>query len=311
MDYILNTEDEKAEKFDQPAEKAEQILQNLRKAYVDIHDNQLSMAIQRVQKEDNRKEPKFQIGDRVWCWKKHNPHKMEWRYRGPYVIAGRKEHSNSYIIETGETANGVKKTQNMSVRHLRLFQPYDERILDTAPQWVNEDSETGILEEQGESKREEEELKLPDTITVGSFAIIPYWHWNDIKEDKLPFGVVRIESYDEKTDKVVVRRYGNTDQDPIFGVQRPGWIDSSTTKGRTDYKETLTKKAHKKHYVAYTNDVQTPKITTTIDIYAVAHLYIHGFTLTPDKTIPTKVLKHLAKNEWFTKFEPHPFEYEE
>ena len=211
---------------------------------------------------------------------------------------------------------GQKKTQNMSVRHLRLFRPYDERILDTAPQWVNEEEEIGILEEQGERNSQalqEEELKLPDKVKEGTFAIIPYWHWNDIKEDKLPFGVVRIEKHDEKTDKVIVRRYGNTDQDPIFGVQRPGWIDTSTTsyRGKTDYKEKVTKKNRKKHYVPYTNDVRTPKVTTTIEMYAVAHLYIHGFELTEDKTIPTKVLRHLAKNEWFTKFEPHPFEYEE
>ena len=311
MDYILNEEEEK-EEMKGVDKQAEQILQNLQKAYVDIHNNQLSMAIQRVQKEDNKKEPTFQIGDKVWCWKRYNPHKMEWRYRGPYVIVGRKANSNSYIIETGENAAGQKQTQNMSVRHLRLFRPYDERILDTSPQWVNETEELGILEEKGErNSQEEEELHLPDEVQTGTFAIVPYWHWNDIKEDKLPFGVVRIESYDKNTDKVIVRRYGNTDQDPIFGVQRPGWIDTSTARGRTDYKETLTKQSHKKHYVPYTNDVRTPKVTTTIDIYAVAHLYIHGFELTEDKTIPTKVLRHLAKNEWFTKFEPHPFEYEE
>ena len=55
---------------------------------------------------------------------------MEWRYRGPYVVVGRKDNSNSYIIDMGENKNGEKKTQNMSVRHLRLFKPYDERILD-------------------------------------------------------------------------------------------------------------------------------------------------------------------------------------
>ena len=312
MDYILNKEETEEEKdCEDQGEKAEQILQNLRKAYKDIHQNQLSMAIQRIQQDDNKKEPTFQIGDRVWCWKKHNPRKMEWRYRGPYVIVGRKDNSNSYIIDMGENKDGEKKTQNMSVRHLRLFKPYDERILDTSPQWVNEEEEIGILEEKGERKENVEvELKLPDEVKEGTFAIIPYWHWNDIKADKLPFGVVRIEKYDKNTDKVIVRRYGNTDQDPIFGVQRPGWIDTSTTRGKTDYKEKLTKATHKKNYVPYTNDVRTPKVTTTIDIYAVAHLYIHGFELTTDRTIPSKVLKHLSKNEWFTQFEPHPFEYD-
>jgi hypothetical protein len=63
----------------------------------------------------------------------------------------------------------------MSVRHLRLFRPYDERILDTAPQWVNEEEEIGILEKQGERNSqvlEEEELKLPDKVKEGTFAII-------------------------------------------------------------------------------------------------------------------------------------------
>jgi hypothetical protein len=81
--------------------------------------------------------------------------------------------------------------------------------------------------------------------------------------------------------------------------------------GKQTTKKKSQKKNHKKHYVPYTNDVRTPKVTTTIEMYAVAHPYIHGFELTEDKTIPTKVLRHLAKNEWFTKFEPHPFEYEE
>ena len=64
---------------------------------------------------------------------------------------------------------------------------------------MNEEEEIGILEEKGERKENVEvELKLPDKVKEGTFAIIPYWHWNDVKEDKLPFGVVRIEKYDER-----------------------------------------------------------------------------------------------------------------
>ena len=76
----------------------------------------------------------------VWLWKKHSPSKLDWRFVGPHKILS-KTNDSSYIVEIEEHKDRVGRTikritKNVSVRHIRPYNPWTEDLQDTSPQWM-------------------------------------------------------------------------------------------------------------------------------------------------------------------------------
>ena len=172
--------------------------------------------------------------------------------------------------------------------------------------WVereDDEEENPRLEELivRDSSSDEKSSILPRNLKEDTFAIVPYWEWHDVKNDNLPFTVVKIlEVKEDGTAKV--RRYGNIDGE-LLGPQKTGWFDKVSKK--IDYIQ-----KQKRNYIEYTNFINTPKYKSEHVFYPHSFL-VHGFELTNRKTIPIYVLKILARNEWLTSFKPNPFIFQE
>ena len=113
--------------------------------------------------------------------------------------------------------------------------------------------ELNIPEEEKKTEENNTEEKESSEINPGEmkgdFLICPYWEWDDILQDKIPFSVVKIIEHKDN-DTYIIRRYGNNNND-VFGVQRPGWIQHKTR--RIQYTQQITK--NKRQWIEYTNDI--------------------------------------------------------
>ena len=222
---------------------------------------------------------------------------------------------DNYIIYVGDYKSKTKSHEkgdphykNVTVRHLRHYKLFDDELLDTSPQWiVRGENEEGYpmleidIQEEKEGKEEKEDDSEEVIEMKGDFAICPYWEWNDISEDKMPFSVVKILSkIDER--HYIVRRYGNNNNDAV-GVQKPGWIHRGTRK--VQYVEKISR--DKKLWVEYTNAINEENFKTKHTIWDHSIYGQMRFELTDRKTVPIEVLKVLEKEKYIRNYEPSPF----
>ena len=129
----------------------------------------------------------------------------------------------------------MAKRKNVSSRHLRLYQPFNDRFEDTAPQWLLED----------EDQKQERSHAQPSKLSEGMYCIVPHYCWIDVEADGLPFAVGVVEKIDENKNNVQIRRFGN-DSGDVYGLQKPGWlhIRSKTAKPKCEYRKTRKDKDH-------------------------------------------------------------------
>lgn len=231
LEIILNMEEEK---FSSKSEHTNTILQSFKDAYVEIYNNQLNMAIHNAKKNLNRQDISFEPGQLVWAWRKYAPHKLENRYNGPYKIHS-KVNDNSYLITLHEREDGIKETKKVSITHLHPYDPHDDNIFDTSPQFIYDTDETDIW-------------KSPPIHTPDTFCIVPAYAYHEIEEMKLPFVAGKILS-SSRTD-LTIQLFLNTSKDPT-GELCPGFVDIGTNQraSRTYYKT----KPKQKSDIPYTN----------------------------------------------------------
>lgn len=279
LDFILNTGEEK---FATLAEYNDSMIKHLKDAWDIMNDNQIQMALQNTKHDDALKDMQFAVGDNVWVWRKHAPNKLEYRFDGPHRITA-KLADNSYEIEIAERVEEGRtyaaKRKNVSSRHLRLYQPFDDRIEDTAPRWLLEDS-----------KSQEQPKPRPPRLEEGMYCIVPHYCWIDVELEGLPFCLGVVEKIDRDNNNVQIRRYGN-DSNDIYGLQKPGWlhIKSKTAKPKCEYRKT---RKDKDHY-PYTSSFRIEgKMTYDYPIRLDWILYF-GFELEND-TIPEHILRQLS-----------------
>jgi hypothetical protein len=308
LDYILDKVDER--RFTEVTEYTEQIIIQLRDTYIHMRQNQINMALANTKPKENKIDPNYTPGDMVWVWRRYKPKKLEWRYEGPHTITKR-NNTISYDVTVGtyktnrpatatkpKRNKGDQKIKTVTIRHLRPYSPFEEGVWDTSPQWLDDDnphtSITDILTRPKPIQQLEEK----------QFAILPYWAWGDVLDDKTPFTLVQILQIvgEGKNKHIIIRRYGNTKLDPL-GPQRPGWIDTATKNRRTDYRT-----QPKKKYVAYTNDIDQLNLKTKHKLFP-DDLICSGFDLDKDQQIPTDVLTILGQHEYFRQFKDNPFKY--
>ena len=324
MDMILNGEKD-IPKYDKVNDYIEVIKAGMKEAYMIMHQNQVRMTIKRLDERAENKTEEYKKGDLVWMWKKHSPNKLEYRYQGPYIIHEKLDDDN-YRIYVGDYKSktrshniGDPHYKTVTVRHIRHYQPFEDQLIDTSPQWITRDEkeegypllELNIPEEKKAGEENIEEKKVNEVVREmkGDFLICPYWEWSDISQDRMPFSVVKvIEHKDNGT--YVIRRYGNNNSD-VFGVQRPGWIHRGTRK--IQYVQKITK--NKNQWIEYTNDIDEEGFTTRHTLWEhsfCTHSEVQlKFELTDKRTIPIHILKYLEHNEYIRNYEFNPFTLED
>jgi hypothetical protein len=247
-----------------------------------MNENQIQMALQNTRHDDKLVDLQFTPGDNVWVWRKHSPSKLEYRFDGPHRIIS-KLGDNSYEIEIAERIEGDRtyaaRRKNVSSRHLRLYQPFDDRFDDTAPRWLVEE-ESGKLENKN---------VLPSELKEGMYCIVPHC-WIDVEADGLPFCLGMVDKVEKDSNNVHVRRFGN-DTGDVYGLQKPGWlhIKSKTAKPKCEYRKS---RKDKDHY-PYSSSFKIPgKMTYDYPIRLDWILYF-GFELQND-IIPEYILRKLS-----------------
>jgi hypothetical protein len=326
MDMILNGEKE-IPKYDKVSDYIEVIKTAMKEAYMIMHQNQINMTIKRLDGRAENKTEEYKKGDLVWMWKKHAPNKLEYRYQGPYIIHEKLDDDN-YRIYVGNYKSRTKKHnigdphyKTVTVRHIRHYQPFEDQLIDTSPQWITREEkdegypllELNIPEEEKKTEENNTEEKESSEINPGEmkgdFLICPYWEWDDILQDKIPFSVVKIIEHKDN-DTYIIRRYGNNNND-VFGVQRPGWIHHKTR--RIQYTQQITK--NNNQWLEYTNDINKDGFKTQHTLWRdsfCSHSEVHlRFELTDKKTIPLHIMKCLERNEYIRNFEFNPFSLED
>ena len=200
---------------------------------------------------------------------------------GPHKVK-RQLSQNSYEIEIAAKTVGNKnyaaKTKNVSTRHLRPYQPFDDNFDDTSPKWIVNDDD---LDEN-----------TPTEMKAGMYCIIPHYCWIDIENDNMPFCLGKVEHIDKTNNNVQIRRYGNNTHD-IYGFQQPGWlhVKSRTTSPKSEYRKTQKSKEHS----PYTSKFNIKgKMNYDYPIRLDWILYF-GFEL-KNGTIPENILRKLSND---------------
>jgi hypothetical protein len=286
MNYMLNMDEKK---YDSNFGYTEDILKTFREVYVHIHENQKAQAIANMRL-NKKKYIAYKVGDIVNVWNKHSPGKLDWRFRGPFVIE-KKNNDNSYTVKLGQYKTGPNKGQdirkNVSVRHLQLYQPFSDKILDTSTS-----NEEAVAENSQAWDHDD-----PDTIEKDTFCIIPFWGWSEIQNepDTLWSTAKILEVHDKKTTgkdhtTLLVHRYGH-DSGNSTEKQRPGWINKHSRKHRyrADPEGQFT--------IPYTNSFATPNFKYEYEIRAEDIVY-HGFHLTREGHVPPEILERIENNIW-------------
>ena len=290
LDFILNT---KEEKFATVQEYTQSITGKLHTAYKHMHDNQTKMALKNQRYDERKTIQDYTPGQFVWIWKKHAPTKLEWRFEGPHTVVS-KTNANSYVVKIDTHMNRAGSiiqatTKNVSIRHLRPYNPWTKDLANTSPQWMIDTQE------------DPDSNPITRNIEVGDYCIVPCYTMYEIEATlKQPFLVGQVETT-SRTD-CTIRLFGNNDLDP-YGPQLPGWIEltrpkdtSSSTQytARCDFRT-----IGKPDYIPYSSHMSvTDKYFHHTKIAPHLILY-YGFQLDPlTKKTPPHILKRISQDEW-------------
>jgi hypothetical protein len=276
LEIILNMDDQK---FDDQQEHTRTILKSFRDAYVDIHTNQLNMALHNAKKNANRQDVTFHPGQMVWVWRKHSPQKLENRFDGPYKVQG-KINDNSYIVEIGVDENEQPITKKVSITHLHPYDPNDDTIFDTSPQYIYDNNETELW-------------KSPTHHQEDTFAIIPSYAWAEVEAFKLPWMLGKIVN--STRTRLQLQLFCNKKRD-LVGQQHPGFVDigTSTHTSRSYFEKSIRSGPN---HILYTNYMNHKHYKYEYNIDP-THIHIHGFQLTNENTIPDTVLRVIDRDRW-------------
>jgi hypothetical protein len=306
LDYLMSSQKEE-QKFKDNTEYAKAIVEAFREAYEEMHQNQVQQSIRNMRY--NNKEPiQYNVGDFVYSWKRYKPGKLDWRYQGPFEVV-EKITEQTYKLMIGKYKTGVEKGnpkyKQVTIRHLRPYNPFDDDIGDTSPSLV-EDEEKEVIEEKqnqvehNQQNEEEQEVELKE----GMMVIIPYWGWSDIDEQSKfcaakVIGFATIGEGEEQKRITIIHRYGN-DQNNYFHAQKPAYITKRKTNGKIEYRHT---KQPKEKEIQYTNYIKRNtngmNIEYEYDIEQKNIIY-RGYILTSQDKLPDHILRKISKNEWLT-----------
>ena len=245
----------------------------------------------------------YEVGDRVYVWRKHDPQKLDWRHDGPHTIV-EKRSDQSYRVEVGTYKStekkGEKKYKVVSIRHLRTFNPFDDDHDDTSPTLIEEEDNP---EPQEESKNaasnptvvpwEEQPIVK---VEVGMMVLVPYWAWSEVQNENLPFTVAKILKTNTQIgdkEEVLVHRCGN-DNNSYHHAQKPGFVYRKKGEEFTMHRYSA---KPKDGYIPYWNNFTIGGVTHEYRILASELLQV-GFTLTAGGKLPDTVLEFVRKSEW-------------
>jgi hypothetical protein len=303
------------QKFENNTEYAKMIVETFREAYEEMHKNQVQQSIRNM-KYNNKEAVDYTVGDLVYAWRRYKPGKLDWRYNGPYEVV-EKVSEQTYRLKIGKYKTGKdkgkEKFKQVTVRHLRPYNPFDDEIGDTSPSLVEDEEK--VIEQQQEPEQKnhdntqevieaEEEQQEVLELKEGMMVIIPYWGWADVREED-KFCAAKVVGFktivEQGTEKkfTIVHRYGN-DQANYYHTQKPAYIRAKKAGRGTEYTHT---KKPKEGDVPYTNDIASNPITK----YKGYQYYIErknilyaGYTLTASDKLPDNILQKISKNEWLT-----------
>ena len=315
LDHLMTTQIEE-QKFADNTEYAKAIVETFREAYEEIHKNQVHQSIRNMKHNEN-KEVKYNVGDFVYSWRKHDPQKLDWRYHGPYQIV-EKITAQTYKLKTGQYKSGPEKGKDkfkqVTVRHLRHYNPFDDDIGDTSPSLVEDEQHTDSKNQpqqevqQNHNKNQQCELEEENQETLelkeGMMVIIPFWGWSDIREEDkfcaakvVGFRTIKQKHVDQRF--TIVHRYGN-DNANFYHALKPAYIRAKKRGDGTEF--THTKKPQVGD-IPYTNYIQgtVGKKTVNYDYFIEdKNIIYRGYTLTMSGKLPDSILQKISKNPWLT-----------
>ena len=314
LDYLMSTQIEE-QKFEDNTEYAKAIVEAFREAYEEMNKNQVNQSIRNM-RYNNNEAVEYNVGDFVYSWRRYKPGKLDWRYHGPYEIV-EKISAQTYKLKIGKYKSGKdkgkEKFKQVTVRHLRPYNPFDDDIGDTSPVMVEDEeqpveevkSQQQIQETQDksqENKGEEEEENLD--LVEGMMVIVPYWGWADVREEDkfcaakvIGFKTIMEKGVEQKF--TIIHRYGN-DQANYYHALKPAYIRNKKTGVGTEYTHT---KKPKEGDVPYTNDI-VPNASKKYKGYQYyiepKNIIYRGYKLTASDKLPENILQKISKNEWLT-----------
>ena len=292
LDFILNTTEEQ---FNSIQEYTESITGKLHETYKHMHANQTKMALKNKRYDERKTVSDYKAGESIWLWKKHSPSKLDWRFVGPHKIIS-KTNDSSYIVEIEQHKDRLgrtiqRTTKNVSVRHLRPYNPWTEDLADTSPQWMLD------LNKEDENEHHND----PKILATGQFCIIPCYAMTDIEQTlKTPFLLGKIEKLTRSDCQV--RLYGNNDLNAL-GPQHPGWVHLTKPKphqnqqkwsARIDFRQN-----QKKGYISYSSNMNIPGKYTHHTKIPPNYILYFGFNIDNiTKRIPEYILKRIANDKY-------------
>jgi hypothetical protein len=292
LDFILNTTEDK---FDSIQEYTNSITGKLHETYKHMHDNQLKMALKNKRYDERKTVADYKRGESVWVWKKHSPSKLDWRFVGPHKVLS-KTNDNSYIIEIEQHTDRLgrtiqRTTKNVSIRHLRPYNPWTKDLENTSPQWMLD------LHEQDDDTHQDD----PKELAVGQYCIIPCYALIDIEQTlKVPFLLGKVEKLSRSDCQV--RLYGNNDLNEQ-GPQLPGWIDLKRPKPGTNQTQWTAsidfRVTKKKGYLSYSSCMLVPGKYDHHTKIPPGWIKYFGFEINKTtKRIPNYILKKIANDKY-------------
>ena len=319
LDYLLSSQEEE-QKYSDNTEYAKTIVEAFREAYEEMHKNQVQQSIRNMKY--NNKEPiQYNVGDFVYSWRRYKPGKLDWTYHGPFQIV-EKITEQTYKLMIGKYTSGVQKGNSrykqVTVRHLRPYNPFDDEVKDTSPSLIQDEedySEEDIEDEnndqlqegsiilQEEQKYEEKEVQVE--LTEGMMVIIPYWGWADIEQKTTKFCAAKVLGFQIVNTKegqrtlTIIHRYGN-DVNNYYHAQKPAYITKHKETGKTKYRHTMQPREGEIPYTNYIK-INNHEVAFDYEYYIEPENIIHrGFKLTDQGKLPEHILQKISKDQWLT-----------
>lgn len=199
------------------------------------------------------------------------PKKVEYKYRGPFMVKSRCSCGLHRIIVHTQRQCLVKA----NVNRLRTFTPYDDVHFNTDRSTPLEEATTCM-----DSEGADDDIEWGANHDVGDLVAIPFD--GDTSE---PFGIGRILQLRPQHEwGHKLQWYSNTKGD-IDGSFLPGWI---LTQGDGSLRHYFAHKPRSKHHTPYTNEITHTRIENE-------HIARVSVELTDDYRIPDRLLARLRE----------------